>query len=207
VLDLPDPGADPVALRLGLDPSINAYARDSAWFALAGWRELIAQFFDNAECPASLSRIRSVAIEATTPTSGAVPRLPVWLAAWLAGQLGWEALRRSSSADRIEATFRSGNHEVDVKVLAKVASSASLRSVRLELTDGDGPSSLRLARPEGCPDAVRVEVCSDRACALPRVVHVPDLDAPRRIAAALESSRHDPPFQRALAHALWMMCE
>src|SRR5919107_2026463 len=45
ILDLPDPGADPGALRLGLDPTINAYARDAAWFGLARWRELVAQFF------------------------------------------------------------------------------------------------------------------------------------------------------------------
>ena len=38
VLDLPDPGADVAALRLGLDPAVHEHARDSAWFAIAGQR-------------------------------------------------------------------------------------------------------------------------------------------------------------------------
>jgi glucose-6-phosphate dehydrogenase assembly protein OpcA len=205
VLDLPDPGADVEALRFGLDTAIHPYSRDSAWFAVAGWRELIAQFFDGPDGPGAIARIRSVTIDATTPKSGAIPRLPVWLAAWLAGQLRWEGVRRSSADGRIEATFRSGDREIDVKIVAKADSAASLCSATLELADGEGPSSLRLARPAGCTDKVRVEVCSDRACALPRVVQVPDLDAPRRIAAALESSRHDAPFRRALPHALWLL--
>ncbi|HEY2158219.1 MAG TPA: glucose-6-phosphate dehydrogenase assembly protein OpcA, partial [Isosphaeraceae bacterium] len=104
VLDLPDPGADVEALGLGLDPAIHPYARDSAWFAIAGWRELIAQFFDGPDGPGAISRIRSVTIEATTPGAGQMPRLPVWLAAWIAGQLGWEGLKRSSAPGRFEAT-------------------------------------------------------------------------------------------------------
>ncbi len=209
VLDLPDPGGDVEALRLGLDPSIHAHSRDSAWFAVAGWRELIAQFFDGPDGPESIARIRSVAIEATTPRAGAVPRLPVWLAAWLAGQLGWEGLRCSRpDPGRIEAAFRAGGHEVAVTIRSVVDATTdgvALRSVALELTGGGGPSSIRLARPEGCPDDVQVAICSDRACALPRVVHVPDLGPSRRIAAAMESSRHDPPFRRALPHALWLL--
>jgi glucose-6-phosphate dehydrogenase assembly protein OpcA len=209
VLDLADPGAEVGALRLGLDPAIHAHSRDSAWFAIAGWRELIAQFFDCPDGPASIARIRSVTIEARAPSLDGFPRLPVWLAAWLAGQLGWEGVRRDSPGPgRIEATFRSGDHEVALTIRAEADPSAravSLRSASLGLADGGGPSSLRLARPEGCPDDLRVEICSDRACALPRVVHVPELDAPRRIAAAMESSRHDPPFRRALPHALWLL--
>lgn len=208
VLDLPDPGADVDALRLGLDPAINPHARDSAWFAIAGWRELIAQFFDGPDGPSSLARVRSVTIEATTPSPGATPRLPVWLAAWLAGQLGWEGVRRSSGPGRIDATFKAGDREVAVAIRAEADPScpgAALRSVTIAFADGDGPASLRLARPAGRPDDVRVEICSNRACALPRVVDVPELDAPRRIAAAMESSRHDPPFRRALPHALRLL--
>jgi hypothetical protein len=40
---------------------------------------------------------------------------------------------------------------------------------------------------------------------LPRVVLAPDLEPSRRVAAALESSRIDPPFRKALPHALWML--
>ena len=40
---------------------------------------------------------------------------------------------------------------------------------------------------------------------LPRVIDAPELDPARRIAAALECSRLDPPFQKALPIALWLM--
>lgn len=209
VLDLPDPGGDVEALRLGLDPAIHPHSRDSAWFGVAAWRELIAQFFDGPDGPASVGRVRSATIEAITPRADGIPRLPVWLAAWLAGQLGWEGLRKSSpEPGRVEAAFRSGDREVAVTIRAEVDPSApgvALRSAALELADGGGPSSLRLARPTGRPDDVRVEICSDRACALPRVVHAPEPDDARRISAAMESSRHDPPFRRALPHALWLL--
>ncbi|MGO9471755.1 MAG: hypothetical protein ACLQVF_47340 [Isosphaeraceae bacterium] len=43
------------------------------------------------------------------------------------------------------------------------------------------------------------------ACHLPRIVSVPELGPAGRVAAALESSRIDPPFQNALPIALWFM--
>jgi hypothetical protein len=209
VLDLPNPGADPAALGLGLDPSINAYARDSAWFGISRWREVIAQFFDGPDGHDALGDIRSVTIEARSPAAGSTPRLPAWLAAWLAGQLGWEGLERSSPAPgRIEATFRAGDREVAVAIQSDVdpgAKDVTLQSATIELARTDGPSSFRLARHEGHPDDLRVDICSDKACALPRVVYAPDLDTPRRIAAALESARDDPPFRRALPHLLWLL--
>jgi glucose-6-phosphate dehydrogenase assembly protein OpcA len=208
VLDLPDPGASPEALRLGLDTEVNAYSRDSAWFGIGRWRELIAQCFDGSGGREAIGRLASVRVEAIAPGSGAIPRRAVWLAAWLAGSLGWTAVRRENGPGRIDAVFRAGDREVSVSIRAAVDSTigdAQIRSVALELVPGDGPSSFRLARPERCPERIRVEVCSDRACALPRVVVAPDLDAPRRIAAALESSRDDPPFRKALPHALWLL--
>jgi glucose-6-phosphate dehydrogenase assembly protein OpcA len=208
VLDLHDPGADPKALEFGLDPAIHQYSRDSAWFGIARWRELIAQFFDGPGCHDAMNRIHSLTIEATTPVPNSVPRLAVWLAAWLAGQLGWIGLRRSNSPGRIEATFLLGEREIAVTILAEAdqkAKDVTLRSATLEVANQDGPSSFRLARPEGSSDDLRVEICSDQACALPRVVFAPEVDAARRIAAALESAREDPPFRRALPQALWLL--
>ena len=46
LLDLPDPGTPAAALHLGLDPAICACSRDTAWYGLTRWRELVAQFFD-----------------------------------------------------------------------------------------------------------------------------------------------------------------
>ena len=86
-LDLPD-DADPAALKLGLDPAVCPYSRDTAWFGLGRWRELVAQFFD----PRSTRRPGTGSTRSRSrPQPGRVtrPRLSVWLAAWLAGQLGW----------------------------------------------------------------------------------------------------------------------
>ncbi len=64
ILDLPDPGAEIEAIRLGLDPTVCRFSRDVAWFGLTRWRELVAQFFD-PPCPSeALGRIDSVHIEA-----------------------------------------------------------------------------------------------------------------------------------------------
>jgi glucose-6-phosphate dehydrogenase assembly protein OpcA len=209
IVDLPDPGADPAALRLALDPAVNAFSRDSAWFGIARWRELIAQFFDGPECHDAISNIRAVTIEAITPAAGPPPRLPIWLAAWLAGQLRWTGVSRQVSSGRIEARFRAkDDNEVDVTIQVKVDPSAKevgIRAATLHLTDCDGPSSFRLARPEGHSDDLHVEICSDRTCALPRVVVAPDLDPAHRISAGLESARKDEPFRRALPHALWLL--
>jgi hypothetical protein len=81
----------------------------------------------------------------------------------------------------------------------------SVHAVTIETSDNDGPASLRLARPVGRPEELRVEICSDRTCALPRVVVAPELDAPRRVATALESARLDIPYRRALPLTLWLL--
>ena len=210
ILDLPDPGADVEALQLGLDPSICPYARDSAWFGITRWRELIAQFFDGRKGIAALGRIASVAIDAGGPSPSTIPRLPVWLAAWLAGQLGWTPVRRSVAPGRVDAVFQAGDREVELTIRIAVDPSAEdvqLRGATIATTDGETPILLRLERPAGNANDIHVEVCSNRVCALPRVVVAPDLDATHRIAAALESSRHDPPFQRALPHAIWLLAK
>ena len=82
ILDLPDPGTDPAAVRLGLDPAVCRYARDTAWFGLFRWRELIAQFFDPPVHNETLGRIDSVTIEAVSPRPGP-PR--DWPSGWRPG--------------------------------------------------------------------------------------------------------------------------
>ena len=87
----PTPVLTAGALRLGLDPSLCPCSRDSAWFGLARWRELVAQFFDSSvPLSESLRRIDSVIVEAHFADPARPPRLAIWLAAWLAGQLGWK---------------------------------------------------------------------------------------------------------------------
>ena len=107
VLDLPDPGADAGALRLGLDPALGTCSRDSVWFGLARWRELVAQFFDAPGDLEKLRRIDSVTVEALSTDPAQPPRAAFWLVAWLAGQLGWKPEGRpvKRSADDSSGTL------------------------------------------------------------------------------------------------------
>ena len=209
VLDLPDPGSEPEAVRFGLDPAINPFARDTAWFGITRWRELIAGFFDGPDPLASLSRLATVEVVAQVPGPAQVPRLAAWLVAWLAGQLGWETIDRDEPGPgRLEARFRSPRGEVAVSIRAEgFADSgiARLLGVTLRSDGPQGPDTYHLARIEPSSPRVRVNVSSPLACALPRVVHSPTLDAPDRVTAALESGRQDPPFVRALPHLLWLI--
>ena len=209
VLDLPDPGADPAALRLGLDPSINRFARDVAWFGITRWRELVAQFFDGPDPAGALSRIASVEVRAEVPGVPTIPRPAAWLVGWLAGQLGWVPIRREEATPgRVEATFGGPSGEVKVSIRADGPSASGLAQVlgvTLTTRGAEGLDTCSLTRLGPDSPQVRVNVSSPNACALPRVVNAPEPDAAGRVAAALESSRRDPPFTRALAPALWLL--
>jgi glucose-6-phosphate dehydrogenase assembly protein OpcA len=209
ILDLPDPGADPAAIRLGLDPKINAYSRDVAWCGLTRWRELVAQFFDPPCHHETLKRLAAVKIEALAPTSTKTPRLAIWLAAWLAGQLGWQPEGRPKrSAGQLDATFRGPSGPITVAIQTATDTSretAQLVATTLTTRGPDNPETFHLRRRSPGSKEVHVEVDSPAYCSLPRVVLAPELEPARRVSAALESSRDDPPFRNALPHALWLL--
>jgi glucose-6-phosphate dehydrogenase assembly protein OpcA len=209
ILDLPDPGTDPTAIRLGLDPAICPFSRDTAWFGLTRWRELIAQFFDPPCHTDMLARINSVEIEAHAPTAGAPPRLAVWLAAWLAGQLGWKpAGRPEREAGRLKATFLGPAGPIPVSIRTEASPElavAQLSGTTLTAQGPDGAETFRLLRSSIRSPEVHIKVDSATHCALPRLVLAPEMEPPRRVSAALESSRFDPPFRKALPHALWLL--
>ncbi len=212
ILDLPDPGFSPEALRMGLDPALCPYSRDAAWFGITRWRELVAQFFDAPHCGKRADRLRSVRIEAVSQDPAQPPRMTIWLAAWLAGQLGWKphgtidtASKRPGEPRR--ASFESPSGLVNVEIVTKPGASQAIVGVTLQAEDeGSGAAdTFRLTRPSPESADVRIEVAAVNYCALPRVVVAPELSRWRRVAAALESSRIDPPFQKALPHALWLL--
>ncbi len=215
ILDLPDPGAAVGALRLGLDPSLCPSSRDTAWFGLTRWRELVAQFFDPACHHESLNRINSVRLDVLSPDPSRPPRLAIWLASWLAGQLGWQQhgqpLKAGSAAESIvQATFRGPEGPIAVEITTRpippgLPVAPRLVDVTITARGSQGLETFRLRRSDPGSPAVRVEVDTPNACHLPRIVSVPELEPARRVAAALESSRVDPPFQNALPIALWLM--
>jgi len=212
ILDLPDPSPDLGALRLGLDPAINAYSRDTAWFAITRWRELLAQFFDGSHGAEELARIEAVEIRVGVPAAarGGRPRMAAWLAAWLAGQLGWTPVARDDPApNQRVATFRSPTDDVRVTMTTETVPGPNPLPQILELTltiaTDDGSDVLRVVRLEADKPLVRVYRSSPVACVLPRVVSVTQVDAAGRVTAALESARQDPPYARALPHLFWLL--
>ncbi len=81
-----------------------------------------------------------------------------------------------------------------------------LESVSLsENKDDQGCGVYRLSRTDPASQDIRVETRCDKRSPLPSQVLAPELDTSRRLSAALESSREDPPFQRALPIALWLL--
>ncbi|MFI5454673.1 MAG: glucose-6-phosphate dehydrogenase assembly protein OpcA [Isosphaerales bacterium] len=219
VLDLPDPGALAGALRLGLDPALCAFSRDSAWFGLARWRELVAQFFDPPCHHDRLSRIASVQVNALSSDPARPPRLAIWLAAWLAGQLGWQpqGQPREKAADAdgvLQVRFLGPGGEVALSIVTRpspggLPASTQLMGVTIigrgSEAGGEAVETYRLSRPAPGSAAVLIEAEAAGMCRLPRVVEAPELDLARRVAATLESSRVDLPFQKALPIALWLL--
>ena len=217
ILDLPDPRAELRAVRMGLDPVLCPFSRDTAWFGLTRWRELVAQFFDPSCAGNALDWIDSVKIQAISPEVASPPRIAVWLAAWLAGQLGWRpqgrpARSNSPSENRVEAEFLGPKGIVRVQIetqLVDAAQSVEPRVMGVTITasgiDGKAREMFQLIRPGTDSSAVRVDVSTTDLCRLPRLVESPELDAAHRIGAALESSRVDPPFHKALPIALWLL--
>jgi glucose-6-phosphate dehydrogenase assembly protein OpcA len=215
ILDLPDPGADPAAVRLGLDLTVTPYSRDTAWFGLTRWRELVAQFFDPPGHHETLSLIDSVTVEAQVPgdSVAAPPRLALWLVAWLAGQLHWRPQGRPErSGGKLHATFKGPTGPVAITIttgtepgLAFAQMNGTTLTTRPGRDSSEGGATFKLQRVSTRSSEVRVEIDAPDYCTLPRMVLAPEVDPPRRLAAALESSRNDPPFKNALPHLFWLL--
>jgi len=215
ILDLPDPDADAGAIRLGLDPELCPFSRDSAWFGLGRWRELVAQFFDLSGHFESLNRIDSVQIKVLSPDATRPPRLAIWLAAWLAGQLDWTPQGQpknevTASGSTLTAEFQTASRIVAVTIStgpipAGLPAAPRLIGVTITARGPEGVQMFRLTRPTPESRSVRVEVEAPGSCCLPSIVEAPELDPARRIAAALESSRLDRPFQKALPVTRWLL--
>lgn len=215
LVDLADPGAPADALRLGLDPAICPHSRDVAWFGLTRWRELVAQFFDPPCHLGSLARIDSLLIEALSPDPGRPPRLALWLAAWLAGQLGWKPQGKprnhatvAGSSFRAEFLGPLGPLALEIVTQAvppELPARPSIQGVTLTARGPEESETFRLQRPApGSPD-VRVAAMAPGYCRLSSMVRAPELEPALRVAAALEAARLDPPFENARPIALWLL--
>lgn len=215
LLDLPDPGTSTESLKLGLDPAICPCSRDTAWFGLTRWRELVAQFFDPPCHHETLERIDSLQIEAFSPDPSAPPRLAIWLAAWLAGQLGWKRQGKPfNKPTTLGTSFRAaflgplgtlGVEIVTQAVPASLPSTPAVHAVTITARGPEGVETFSLKRPSPDSPDVRIAAKAPDYCQLPRMVRAAELDAPRRLAAALDASRLDQPFENARPIALWLL--
>jgi glucose-6-phosphate dehydrogenase assembly protein OpcA len=213
LIDLPDPGVDDPALGEVLAPASGCECtRDLAWFGTNRWRELVAQFFDAPGTSSSLRRLAHVEILIAVPHEARPARVGAWLAAWLAGRLKWMPKTRESSGSEIAATFDGPRGAISVMlkhVVEQRVQVATIREVWLVAESdpnraGHVEESFRVERiPE--TDNVRIEICSETRCALPRTVRSPEYDESRRVAAALTSRRVDPAYDDALPHVLWLL--
>ena len=215
ILDLPDLDTDVDSLKLGLDPKHCPHARDTAWFGLFRWRELIAQFFDPPCNIATITKIASLKIEVAVPgePTATPPRLAIWLAAWFAGQLGWKPVGKPlRRVGLLKASFETQGRPITVEIVTDSSDEpnddvARLRATTIttSATDGMEPGSFRLSRLSLHEPEVRVEIDSSTYCSLPKTLLAPQTDHASRVAAALESSRNDPPFKSAIPHAFWLL--
>ncbi len=214
ISDFSDPAESPELVRLALDPVHcgNTACRDMAWYGMTRWRELIAQFFDGPSESGSLSRIRQVDLVVASPANNAPPRSGAWIIAWLAGQLGWKPLSRTIEGSELKASFdgKEGIIHATVRVMLDPALSyPQVREVQLTAVPApgeadEGNETFHLMRIVGTPE-VRIETCSASRCSLPRLVHASEWDDARRMAAALESRLHNPPYHDALPHLFWLL--
>ena len=209
LLDPPRRLSDPAGLKAALDLGHHPYARDITWFGLPRLRGLIAGLFDGPDGADARKRINSVEVRCVAPFADRPPRMVAWLAAWLAGQLGWEPLRRDSPRPgEVVAAFRSPAGEVAVRLTTAADPALTLPGilgVTLTTRGPGGEGRYQLDRPT--PDAaeVHIEARVPGRADVSRTVVAPPLDAARRVAAALDSSRDDPPYCAALPHAMWLL--
>ena len=172
-------------------------------------------FFDPACHLATINLIDSVKIEVAVPgePTALPPRVAVWLAAWFAGQLGWKPVGKPErSVGLLKATFEGASGPVSLEIVTDSANEpaddvARLRSTSIttRATEGMESSSFRLSRLSLHDPEVRVEIDSSSYCSLPKTLLAPQPDHAQRVAAALESSRNDPPFKKAIPHAFWLL--
>jgi glucose-6-phosphate dehydrogenase assembly protein OpcA len=215
LLDLPDPGTSAASLSLGLDPAICPCSRDTVWFGLTRWRELVAQFFDPPCHHETLERVDSLQIEAISPAPASPPRLAIWLAAWMAGQLGWKRQGKpvkvsTSSGSSFRAAFLGPLGTLAVEIVtravpANLPQSPAVVGVTVTARGPEGVETFCVQRPSPESPDVRISAKAPDYCRLPSMVRAPELDAARRVAAALDASRFDRPFENARPIALWLL--
>ena len=141
--------------------------------------------------------------------------MAIWLAAWLCGQLGWKRQGKPvnqpiSSGSSFRAAFLGPLGTLAVEIITRpvppgMPARPSLTGVCITVRGPEGVETFCLNRPTPDSPDVRIVAKAPEYCRLPSMVNAAELDPPRRVAAALEVSRFDQPFDNARPIALWLM--
>lgn len=196
-----------------LESSATCAVRELAWYRTAGLRELVAQMFDGCT-PEAIEAITQVEIK--TGPHAEDQAQGIWLAAFLAGQLGWTP----SAAESMPP------HEVGAgRLSGRVRFLARGREIEIQITPPDavmksspvpGQSPLRYMKITSESNTFeldccahrrseyRLTICSGSVCQAPRTVQVQSAGTSQSLAAALVGRRADPVFERARPIAAWL---
>jgi hypothetical protein len=169
--------------------------RELGWYRTRPWCELLAGMFDDTD-PAALEAIEQVVIT----MAGASPedRIDaVWLAAFLAGQLGWRPSERPADDRYI---FAGQRRHVEVLLGVEADDPTGLAALAIHA----GQSNYEIARCPGSAGQYRLIECDRNVCEMPRCV---DAARPCRgdaLAMALIGRAVYGAFARAAPVAQWM---
>jgi len=171
--------------------------REIGWYRTAGWREWIAELFDTA-ADEPFPEIEQVHIR--LGGEAAETRVDaLWIAAFLAGQLGWRPVRREDGVFVLGSRRRT----IPVRLDVDTQGPPGIETVAILA----GPRRYEITRA-GCGRcAYRITYQTDRLCRPARCVEPPGLDAADALVAAFTGRPTDPAFDRAAPIAAWMAAE
>ena len=178
-----------------LESTARCAVRELGWYRTQPWRELLAGLFDGAD-RAALEAIEQVVI--TMAGRSPVDRIDaVWLAAFLAGQLGWRPSERLAG-DRFILAGQRRHPEVLLGVEADDRPGLAALAIRA------GQSHYEITRCPGSAGQYRLIECDQNVCEMPRCVDAARARRPDALAMALLGRASDGAFVRAAPVAQWM---
>lgn len=171
-----------------LDSGGRCTVRELGWYRTARWREFIAGMFDVTGREA-LDAIDRVDIEMES-ASAENHVDAIWLAAFLAGQLGWRLVKTGGKST---FTFESAGRAVAVAIRLGTGGRTGLRSVLIRSTGGH----YEISRLPGSVNQYRLTECDVHTCQLPRCVTVAPIPPADALAMAFTGRLVDAAFSRA----------
>jgi len=168
--------------------------RELGWYRTAHWRDWLAGLFDG-DAAATLESLTELHVR-TGPGDRDARTDAVWIAAFVAGQLGWKPVQYEADGWRLAA----GERPVRVRIDEDPIVAAGIDSVTLS----DDSRRCEVARWAGARNAYRIAEHTGVSCRLPRTVEAPRADAADALVAALTGRPSDRAFERAAPIAAWL---